>query len=46
VLVQVVAKGAAHVRERDIVDRRARHPGLDPFEVVKVVEPGLEHPVR
>ena len=44
--IEIYAKGAAHVGERYIVDRRAGHARLDPFEIGQVVETRLEYAVR
>ena len=44
--IQILAKGAAYVGKRHIVDRRAGHARLDPLEIGEIVESRLEDTVR
>ena len=44
--IQILAEGAADVGQRDIVDRRAGHARLDPFEIGEIVESRIEDAVR
>jgi hypothetical protein len=46
VAIQIFAQGPADAGQCYIVDRRAWHARLDPFEIGEIVEPGLKNAMR